>query len=81
MGYGLPRQTVAALTELVFENSKILGSDLETFAKHAKRTTIQPDDVKLCARRSPHLLEHLSKIVEDAKNDQKNKKTKKDKIN
>ena len=34
------------------------GGDLEAFAKHAKRSTVQADDVKLLVRRNRGLVRH-----------------------
>eukprot|EP01088_Endostelium_zonatum_P015075 TRINITY_DN3547_c0_g1_i1.p1 TRINITY_DN3547_c0_g1~~TRINITY_DN3547_c0_g1_i1.p1 ORF type:complete len:230 (+),score=93.85 TRINITY_DN3547_c0_g1_i1:19-708(+) len=67
MEIGLSRQTVNILNELVFEKAtQVYSSDLESFAKHARRATIQPDDVKLLARRQPQILSQLEKILEDS---------------
>ena len=41
------------------------GSFLFIF-RHAKRSTVQSDDVKLLARKNPSLAEHL-KVVQDSK--------------
>ena len=35
------------------------GGDLEAFAKHAKRSTVQADDVKLLVRRNKGLVSHI----------------------
>ena len=34
------------------------GGDREAFAKHAKRSTVQADDVKLLVRRNKGLVSH-----------------------
>lgn len=42
----------------------VLAVDLPAFAKHAKRSTIQVEDVLLTARASPKILERLNDFVE-----------------
>ncbi|GAA5980585.1 hypothetical protein JCM10908_001697 [Rhodotorula pacifica] len=51
---------VAALAEVVFQQALSLGKDLESFAKHAGRLTINADDVKLAARRNEPMYESLT---------------------
>ncbi|GAA5926414.1 hypothetical protein JCM3775_001009 [Rhodotorula graminis] len=51
---------VASLAEVVFQQALTLGKDLERFAKHAGRLTINADDVKLAARRNEPLYELLT---------------------
>ena len=48
-----------AMVELVFEQCKMFGFDLEAFANHGKRMTINGDDVRLLLRRHPDLLKDL----------------------
>ena len=47
------------LTKLVLQYSSVFAADLIAFAKHAKRKTLKPEDVLLCARRSAALRERL----------------------
>ncbi|GAA5834341.1 hypothetical protein JCM9279_004289 [Rhodotorula babjevae] len=51
---------VASLAEVVFQQALTLGKDLERFANHAGRLTINADDVKLAARRNEPLYELLT---------------------
>ncbi|TNY21820.1 kinetochore component CENP-S-domain-containing protein [Rhodotorula diobovata] len=51
---------VATLAEVVFQQALSLGKDLERFAKHAGRLTINADDVKLASRRNEPLYELLT---------------------
>ncbi|XP_063291757.1 centromere protein S [Pelobates fuscus] len=53
------KQAVAAISEITFRQFETFAKDLELFARHAKRTTITMDDVKLLARRSRPLYEHI----------------------
>ncbi|TRY79940.1 hypothetical protein TCAL_06558 [Tigriopus californicus] len=57
------RGVVAALGQLAFDHLRQCGQDLEAFARHAKRNTVQADDVKLLVRRNPHLHEHISQLA------------------
>jgi centromere protein S len=50
---------IAALADLAYKQAEAVAGDLEFFAKHAKRTINQIDDVKLCARRNPGLVSHI----------------------
>jgi len=59
------RQTVAALTEVFFEHAKTIAQDLEAFAKHAKRSTVQPEDVRMCVRRNEGLHNQITKKMEE----------------
>ncbi|XP_012577607.1 PREDICTED: centromere protein S isoform X2 [Condylura cristata] len=49
------KQTVAAISEVTFRQCENFAKDLEMFARHARRSTINTEDVKLLARRSSSL--------------------------
>eukprot|EP00920_Eleutheroschizon_duboscqi_P027329 GHVT01066908.1.p1 GENE.GHVT01066908.1~~GHVT01066908.1.p1 ORF type:complete len:140 (-),score=15.65 GHVT01066908.1:393-812(-) len=73
------RQFIAVLAEATFKQCQVMAKDLEQFAKHAKRTTINADDVKLLIRKSPALLDHINSMHESevSRKEQKTKRTKK----
>ncbi|KAF9126006.1 hypothetical protein BGW39_006998 [Mortierella sp. 14UC] len=54
-------QLIASLAEIVYAQAETLGKDLEMFARHAKRSTINADDVKLAARRNASLYDLMGK--------------------
>ena len=56
LGVEFSPEVVAALTELTLEKNKRSAEDLEAFAQHAKRSTINVEDVKLLTRRNPALV-------------------------
>ncbi|CAG0886185.1 unnamed protein product [Darwinula stevensoni] len=58
------RTVIAALSELTCQQLQIIGRDLECFSRHAKRTSVNCDDIKLLARRNPVLLQHLQEVSE-----------------
>ncbi|KAM5248924.1 centromere protein S-like [Ctenodactylus gundi] len=60
------KQTIAAISELTFRQCENFARDLEMFARHAKRSTINTEDVKLLARRSNSL--PLQEVAEIQKN-------------
>jgi histone H3/H4 len=47
---------------LTTSNIGILAEDVQAFAKHAKRTTIQAEDVRLAARRRPALVRRYLEV-------------------
>ena len=47
------------VTAFVF-GAELFAADLESFAKHARRTVVSTDDVKLCIRRNPTLVMWLT---------------------
>ncbi|KAM9706911.1 centromere protein S isoform 2-T2 [Dama dama] len=49
------KQTIAAISEVTFRQCENFATDLEMFARHGKRSTINTEDVKLLARRSHSL--------------------------
>ncbi|XP_050645059.1 centromere protein S isoform X1 [Macaca thibetana thibetana] len=59
------KQTIAAISELTFRQCENFAKDLEMFARHAKRTTINTEDVKLLARRSNSLLKYITDKSEE----------------
>ncbi|XP_034875719.1 centromere protein S isoform X2 [Mirounga angustirostris] len=79
---GMPfsKQTIAAVSELTFRQCETFAKDLEMFARHAKRSTINTEDVKLLARRSNSLLKYITEKTEELaqfNTEQKAKKKKK----
>ncbi|KAM9244009.1 centromere protein S isoform 1-T2 [Trichechus inunguis] len=74
------KQTIAAISEVTFRQCENFAKDLEMFARHAKRSTINTDDVKLLARRSNSLLKYITEKNEEIAQfnlEQKAKKKKK----
>lgn len=74
---------IACLTKTVVSIGDLFASDLESFSRHAKRTTITVDDVKLLSRRnralSRKLNEHCFQYnLEKAASKSKQKKRKSD---
>ncbi|KAG8568380.1 hypothetical protein GDO81_013975 [Engystomops pustulosus] len=53
------KQAIAALSEITFRQCETFAKDLEMFARHGKRSTINMDDVKLLSRRSRSLYTHI----------------------
>ncbi|KAI3656111.1 hypothetical protein MP638_002245 [Amoeboaphelidium occidentale] len=66
------------LTEAVLKYAEVLALDLEAFSKHAKRTVIGVDDVKLAARKNEVLAETIGKQIDEyqrkLKEDKENRK-------
>ncbi|XP_063383507.1 centromere protein S-like [Cydia fagiglandana] len=62
LGMDITKPAMEIVAELVYKKLKIYGTDLEAFAKHAKRNTVNSEDVKLLVRRNPSLKTHLNKI-------------------
>ncbi|XP_017599450.1 PREDICTED: centromere protein S, partial [Corvus brachyrhynchos] len=74
------KQSIAAIAEITFGQCEIFAKDLEMFARHAKRTTVNTEDVKLLARRSNSLLKYITQKSEELASsnmEQKEKKKKK----
>jgi centromere protein S len=53
---------LAAVANLSLHYIQESAEDLEAFAKHAKRSSVQSDDVRLLARKNPGLENHLDAI-------------------
>ncbi|XP_031700229.1 centromere protein S [Anarrhichthys ocellatus] len=70
------RQVVAAIAETTFRQCDIFAKDLEAFARHAKRSTVSSEDVKLVARRSTALLIHIQNKSEELNLEQRDLKKK-----
>ncbi|KAM6046657.1 centromere protein S isoform 1-T3 [Chlamydotis macqueenii] len=74
------KQTIAAISEITFRQCENFAKDLEMFARHAKRSTVTIEDVKLLARRSNSLLKYITQKSEELTSsnmEQKEKKKKK----
>ncbi|XP_026726719.1 centromere protein S-like [Trichoplusia ni] len=63
LGLEITKPAMEIVAELLYKKLSVYGTDLEAFAKHAKRSTINSDDVKLLVRRSPSLKNHLNTLV------------------
>ncbi|NXM27956.1 CENPS protein, partial [Oxyruncus cristatus] len=74
------KQSIAAISEITFRQCETFARDLEMFARHAKRSTINTEDVKLLARRSSSLLKYITQKSDELASsnmEQKEKKKKK----
>jgi len=58
-------QFIGSLTELVYAQIQSASRDLESFAKHAGRSTVTTDDVLLLARRNDGLQTLLRQHVDE----------------
>ncbi|XP_045854432.1 centromere protein S isoform X1 [Meles meles] len=76
----LPGRSVWLVLPTDGERYQTFAKDLEMFARHAKRSTINTEDVKLLARRSNSLLKYITEKNEELaqfNTEQKAKKKKK----
>ncbi|ODV78267.1 uncharacterized protein CANTADRAFT_52737, partial [Suhomyces tanzawaensis NRRL Y-17324] len=55
---------IATLVELVYNQLIILGEDLEMFAHHAGRTTVEPKDMYMAVRKNESLTRVLRAVEE-----------------
>jgi len=60
VGVEFSRELVATLSLVVVGKIERTATDLEAFAGHARRSTIQTEDVKLLTRRNTELTKHLT---------------------
>uniref|UniRef100_A0A0R3T5F4 Centromere protein S n=1 Tax=Rodentolepis nana TaxID=102285 RepID=A0A0R3T5F4_RODNA len=58
-GVKIPDEIASLVTETTFRFCQLLSTDIESFARHAKRSTINMDDVLLFTRRNPLLTAFL----------------------
>nr|CDS26612.1 centromere protein s [Hymenolepis microstoma] len=58
-GVKIPDEIASLVTETTFRFCHLLSTDIESFARHAKRSTINMDDVLLFSRRNPLLTAFL----------------------
>uniref|UniRef100_A0A0B7B530 Centromere protein S n=1 Tax=Arion vulgaris TaxID=1028688 RepID=A0A0B7B530_9EUPU len=65
---------LATLSESLSRQVEVYAMDLENFAKHAKRTQINVDDVRLLTRRNTTLHQHLDSISGEKTGQQAHKK-------
>ncbi|CAF1621656.1 unnamed protein product [Adineta ricciae] len=56
------KQVVAAIGDITFQQIATFCQDLDAFAKHGKRSTINADDVRLLCRRNSNLLEKIDDV-------------------
>ncbi|KAF9885892.1 hypothetical protein FE257_012272 [Aspergillus nanangensis] len=64
LGINATPQFIGALTEMVWAQIETASQDLESFAKHAGRSTINVSDVLLLARRNEGLESILRAFVD-----------------
>lgn len=55
---------ISTFMELFQAYIELLGHDLEHYAKHAKRQTINIDDIRLSLKRNPSLLRKFSETAD-----------------
>ncbi|TDH13900.1 hypothetical protein EPR50_G00038170 [Perca flavescens] len=70
------RQVIAAIAETAFRQCDVFAKDLEAFARHAKRSTVSSEDVKLVARRSTALSIYIQNKSEELNQEQRDLKKK-----
>ncbi|CAN6633492.1 inner kinetochore subunit Mhf1p [Trichomonascus vanleenenianus] len=63
LGVEATPEFVAALAKLVFNQAITLGEDLEAFAHHAGRKTVNVDDVKMVCRRNEGLKSAIEEYI------------------
>ncbi|KPI99307.1 Centromere protein S [Papilio xuthus] len=76
LGLDITKPSMEVIAELVYKKLSIYALDLEAFAKHAKRSTINSDDVLLLVRRNPSLKAHMSGLISNQPSTSKDKRRK-----
>ncbi|KAF8022490.1 hypothetical protein BT93_F0109 [Corymbia citriodora subsp. variegata] len=66
-GLEISEPVVACLADLAFQFSEQLAKDLERFAHHAGRKSVNTDDVILSAHRNEHLAVSLRSFCDELK--------------
>ncbi|NWZ65058.1 CENPS protein, partial [Acrocephalus arundinaceus] len=77
------KQSIAAISEITFRQCGTAGGCFLVLCRHAKRTTVTTEDVKLLARRSNSLLKYITQKSEELASsnmEQKEKKKKKSSV-
>ncbi|MCJ1278084.1 hypothetical protein MMC21_005898 [Puttea exsequens] len=75
LGINATPQFIGALTEMVWAQIESTSADLESFAKHAGRSTISTEDVMLLSRRNDSLESFLKAYLDKQKTGKKKNKT------
>lgn len=70
LGVNATPQFIGALTEMVWTQIETVSQDLEFFAKHAGRSTINVSDVMLLARRNEGLESILRAFVDQQREEE-----------
>ncbi|EAW16321.1 CENP-S family protein [Aspergillus fischeri NRRL 181] len=70
LGVNATPQFIGALTEMVWAQIETVSQDLEFFAKHAGRSTINVTDVMLLARRNEGLESILRAFVDQQREEE-----------
>ncbi|XP_042893747.1 centromere protein S-like [Penaeus japonicus] len=65
LGLSFTKQVIATLSEITSRQLQTYALDLEAFAKHARRSTISCDDVKLLVRRNSQLADHMKEMADN----------------
>ena len=80
IGLRVSRRCSAVLADVVFDHATTIASDLEMFAKHARRATVNTDDVLLCVRKNPSASQQLTTFAAAIPKTEVVRKPKKQKI-
>ncbi|PKY09305.1 hypothetical protein P168DRAFT_315316 [Aspergillus campestris IBT 28561] len=70
LGANATPQFIGALTEMVWAQIETVSQDLESFAKHAGRSTINLSDVMLLARRNEGLESILRAFIDQERDEE-----------
>ncbi|XP_067007534.1 centromere protein S [Anabrus simplex] len=65
LGMEIDKLALELAGEVIWKKVKQIAEDLELFAKHAKRSSINTDDVKVLVRRNISLQNTILKFIEE----------------
>ncbi|XP_050675952.1 centromere protein S-like [Leptidea sinapis] len=73
VGLEITKPAMEIIAELVLKKLVVYGSDLEAFAKHAKRSTVNAEDVKLLVRRNKSLKARIDTLSSNTPKEKRRK--------